>query len=316
VSGVGIERETQLVGAIEAVASAVRRMREPDPERVARLERAVHAIATTTREHGEASVRTALAAIAASMIAPVDPSAVTWNAFRMFEVEEAETAWTKWNAALLSPENGAALSRLVWRSFCEAVLEQHDAVTDGGPRGAGVFATAQDWETARDVPLPPGSVDREVSDPELGRPDIVIETPALLVVLENKLDAGWHDGEQTQAAKYRRFGVKYRRERKLGLVLLTKRDDFEMGADGTDYVRVLYRDLARALRRNLGRVLEVDSSPSTMLSLWPALMTVAAIEQDLLGFDIQGAVANAASRSWRAMSGLNEIVDHLHEERP
>jgi hypothetical protein len=99
-------------------------------------------------------------------------------------------------------------------------------------------------------------------------------------------------------------------------VLLTKRDDFEMGADGADYVRVLYRDLARALRRNLRRALEVDSSPNAIFALWPAQMTVAAIEQDMLGFDIQGAVANAANRSWRAMSGLNEIVDYLHEERP
>jgi hypothetical protein len=272
----------QLVLAVERVVSAVRQSRLAGSERSGRVATAIQEIATITRARGQASVEHALATVAASMITPVDPSSLTWNAFRLFEIEDSETSWTKWMASLLSPENGTALSQLAWRSVCDAVLEQGQKPPVHAEPEDNVLATAQDWRSAREIPLPYGSVDREVADEDLGRPDIVVDAPDLFVVLENKLDAGWHDGAETQAAKYHQFGMKHRGTRqRLGLVLLTKRDDFEMGADGVNWVRILYRDLARALRRSLRQALGVDASHSSLLALWPALLTVAAIEQDL-----------------------------------
>lgn len=277
---------------------------------------AVENVASVTRTHGQVSVEDGLAKIAAEMLAPVDPSSIGWNAFRAFEVERSETAWTKWLAALLSPENGAALSRLAWRSVCDAVLTQRCDPEVCVDEERDVLADAAVWRHAREQTLVDGSVEREVTDENHGRPDIVIDAPGLFVVLENKLDAGWHDGDEPQPVQYREFGLKHRAAgQRLGLVLLTKREEFKLEAHCADYVRILYRDVARALRRNLRQALAADASPAALLMLWPALITVTAIEHELLGIDIQHSVAAARSRSWRAMSDLNHILSYLHEEQ-
>lgn len=313
----GSQAGSALVAAIEAVADVVRhaaRVRVA-PGRLAQITGALDKVATVTRTCGQASVDRALDAIASEMIASVDPSMLTWNAFRSFEVEDSETSWTKWLAALLSPENGPDLSRLAWQSLCDAITMQRCELAPTVDQEREALADLAAWRAARDSSLFPGSVDREVHGDELGRPDIVIDAPGLFVVLENKLDAGWHDGEVPQAVKYRDFGLQRCTGKKLGLVLLTKRDTFEMGRHCSDWIRILYRDFARALRRNLRRDLGADTSTSAVVRLMPALLTVAAIEQELLGIDIQQTVATARKRSWRAMGSLNEILTYLHEER-
>lgn len=304
-----------ILEAVEAVASAVRSHAGVEPVRGIKAAAALEEVAATIRGHSAAALEPALAAVAEAMILPVDPSALGWNAFRSFEVEDSETAWTKWLAALLSPENGTVVSQLAWRSVCDAVVDQRGEPMLFDEQARGKLATLGVWRAARELELPRASVDREVAD-ELGRPDIAIDAPGLFVVLENKLDAGWHDGDEPQATKYRRFGLKHRRgDQQLGLVLLTKRKDFELEAHCCDYVRILYRDLSRALRRNVRAVLVGDASVASLLAVWPVLITIAAIEQDLLGLDIQGVVATARSRSWRAVGALNEILSYLHEER-
>jgi len=312
----GSEAGSALVAAIEAVAEVVRKAESVRiaPDRLARLAVALDKVATVTRTQGHASVERALDAIAREMIAPVDPSTLTWNAFRFFEVEDAETSWTKWLAALLSPENGGAVSQLAWQSLCDAVTTQHCELTATVNEEREVLAHLGTWTAARDSSLLPGSVDREVHGDELGRPDIVIDAPGLFVVLENKLDAGWHDGEVPQAVKYRDFGLQRCTGKQLGLVLLTKKDTFEMGPH-TNWIRILYRDFARAMRRNLRRALTSDTSTEMVMGFVPVLLTVAAIEQDLLGIDIQQTFATARNRSWRAMGSLNEILTYLHQER-
>lgn len=311
-----VAESSTVIAAIETVAKAVRRAREAkDPARSERMIAAVENVASVTRTHGQATVEYGLAKITAEMLAPVDPSSIGWNAFRAFEVESSETAWTKWIAALLSPENGAALSRLAWRSVCDAVLAQRYNPEACVEEERDVLADAAAWRHAREQTLVGGSVEREVADENLGRPDIVIDAPGLFVVLENKLDANWHDGDEPQPVKYRQFGLKHRAAgQRLGLVLLAKREELELEAHCADYVRILYRDVARALRHNLRQALAADASPPALLVLWPALITVAAIEHELLGIDIQRSVAAARLCSWRAMSKLNHILSYLHEE--
>lgn len=284
-----------------------------DPERVQRAAAAIDEVARTTRAYGEASVASAHATIREALIQPVDPSALTWNAFQFFEVTDREIYWTKWLASVLSPENSEMLSQLVWRALCDTVQQGSEPeVCD--EREHGVLAALDDWSTVR-APLGHGAVAREVHDPalgeagvaEAGRVDIAIETSNMYVVIENKLDASWHDGDIEQAVKYREFGLKRLKGRqKLGLVLLTKDPDFTLEAFCRDYVRITYWDLARNLRRGLRQSPRDVSSPE----LWPVLLTIAAIEQDLYGLDIEAAFR---ARSWRALEHASEIADYLRD---
>jgi hypothetical protein len=301
-----------LVRAVEAVADAVRRSRNIDPARAAA---AVEEIASVTQHHGEASVEKALATIRGAMIKPLDPSALTWNAFRFFEIVDREVYWTKWLASMISPDNGRALSRLVWRAICDSVVEQgcEPAIYNECERD--VLATLDDWAAEHDQ-LPYKAVGREVHDPDLGeagesragRVDIAIAAANMFVVIENKIDAWWHDGEIKQAALYRKFGLKrLKNGQKLGLVLLTKDPDFTLEQFCKDYVRITYWDLARNLRRGLRR-LAVDASSAEW---WPALLTIAAIEQDLCGLDINGILTKPTS--WRVLEHATKIADYLRE---
>jgi hypothetical protein len=306
----------RVVSAVVTVADVVRLSGRFEPNSTKGSIQALERVALVTRTHGEAAVVHASAMIREAMIEPVDPSTIEWNVFRFFEAADSETEWTKWLAALLSPENGPTLSQLAWRSLCDAILAQRREATACDNEELSILATLDTWRGARDLMLPAGSVDREVADAEFGRADIVINA-ALYIVIENKLEAGWHDGDgDPQAVRYRKFGLKYRHnDQRLGLVLLTNRDDFELDHTCADYVRIQYRDLARALRHNLRSELSANASVVATLSLWPALLTVAAIEQDLLGIEINPALVAARTRTWRSLGRLNEILDYLQEER-
>lgn len=302
------------VRAVESVAEAVRRSRRVPSEQQAKTVAALEHVASVTRGHGATAVEHSLAAIDEALLRPIDPSEFSWSVFRLFHVSNRETAWTRWIAGILSPELGRELSALAWRSFCDAIV-CHSAeptpcdVTDR-------LATLADWRAARDVPLSPGSLNSEDADERLGRTDISVRAPSMFAIIENKLDADWHDGNgEPQAVRYRKIGLKRRtQDQRLGLVVLTKRDDFELDGRCRDYVKITYRDLARALRRNLRSALcEADDAKSA-LRLWPAFLTVAAIEQDLLGLDIASQLDTARLRSWKAIEMLNEIVQYLHDE--
>src|ERR1043166_3918440 len=139
-----------VIVAIQTIADAVRRAREAkDPAESERVTAAIENVAGVTRTHGQASVEDGLARIAAEMLAPVDPSLIGWNVFRAFGVESSETAWTKWLAALLSPENGCAPSRLAWRSVCDAVLTQRSDPEACVEEAVGVLRDAAVWGHVR-----------------------------------------------------------------------------------------------------------------------------------------------------------------------
>lgn len=308
------------VRAIEAVAEAVRRSRshEAGPSNYARTRAALEQVSSTTRRHGKEAVKTALAEIQRLKLRPVDPSTLEWNVFRLFETSYSEVKWTKWLAAILSPERGPKLSALVWRSLCDAVVQQE---VEPRPVARNRHpATLDTWLEMRDTPLTRGCVDRECRDLEHGCTDIEIEAPGTFVILENKLSAGWHDLDGVpQPVRYRKIGLKRcaRTKPRLGLVVLTHRRKLDLGPH-LDWVKITYESLARALRINLKKTLGEEATMQGLLELWPALLTIAAIEQDLLSLDIQHqcklAEESSAEWAWRHIEPLNKVIDHLPDE--
>lgn len=302
------------VRAVESLAEVVRRSQRVTLAQQAKTAAALEHVASITQSHGASAVERSLAAINEALLRPLDPSEITWNVFRLLDVADKETAWTKWLSGLLNPECGPELSALAWRSFCDAITRH--AVEPKPCNDTDRIATLADWRAARNIALPIGSVDSENSDKAFGRTDITACLPGMFAIIENKLDADWHDGDgEPQAVRYRKIGLKRRMpDQRLGLVVLTKRDDFKLDNRCHDYVKITYKDLARAFRRNLRTPLRESSSASTVLELWPALLTVGAIEQELLVLDIASRLRAARSRSWRSIEALSEIWEHLRDE--
>ena len=305
--------ETQ-IRAIEALAAVVRDQTKRGNKHKTGVEAAVKAVADVARSHGAEAVGRALTEARGALIQPLDPSTLDWDVFRLFEHEDSETHWTKWLASTFKPEHGEALSHVTWRALCGAVIRQSQEPTVRVPEEGGVLAVLDDWRTAKAHPPARGEVDREVHDDEFGRTDIIIATSSLYVLLENKLEEGWHDTDEPQAVRYRRFALKHRAGRKLALVLLTNRDDFKLVDDYADYVRIDYRSLARSLRDELKAELQRDPSIASAFALWPALMTVAAIEHNLLHIDMTRYLMPNAVVSWQSLGPVTEIVRYLRED--
>jgi hypothetical protein len=302
------------VRAVESLAEAVRRSRRATLAQQAKTAAALEHVASITRSRGTSAVERSLAAIDEALLRPFDPSEITWNVFRLFDIADKETAWTKWISGILSPESGPELSALTWLSFCDAITRH--AVEPTPCDDTDRIATLADWRAVRNVELLAGSVDSEDPDKAFGRTDITIRTPSMFAIIENKLDAGWHDGDgEPQAVRYRKIGLKRRAgNQHLGLVVLTTRENFELDDRCRDYVKITYADLARAIRHNLRTPLREPCSIRSVLRLWPALLTVAAIEQDLLVLDIAPQLHAARSRSWKSIEALSEIWGHLRDE--
>lgn len=299
------------VRAIEAVAKVVRRSREAEPSRRANLRAALGQVSRATQHHSKGTVRELLEMIEGMMLRPVDPSEIPCNVFRMFEISGSEVAWTKWLAAMLSPEQGSQLSALVWRSLCDAIAEQELEPCPIDRREE--LASRATWRKLRDAPPERGHVKRERHHVRHGRTDIEVRTPKIFLILENKLDAGWHDSDGgRQLVRYRKIGITgCVQSQRLGLVVLTKNPKLELGKRCEDWLKITYRDLARALRGNLREALGRGASAPRLLDLWPALLTVTAIEQDLLGLDIAQRRDTNSRQPWLSITPLVEVISHL-----
>lgn len=235
---------------------------------------------------------------------PVDPLHQTWNVFRLFGVEYEETRWTQWLAAILRPENGARCSRVAWAAFCDAVARRAALLP---PAGTDNIADHGHWTTiAAEVP----AVEDEVSDGDLGRLDMLFTTTGIVAAVENKLWANWHDGPTApQADRYREIArnrLAGDTHRRLGLVLLSQREGLKRGDYPPDYVHVRWSDLGQSLRRALRR--EWSADQGTIIELWPIVLTLVSIEQDLLGLSL----TRNALVSWSvALKGLSELATYL-----
>lgn len=281
--------------------------RQRDDDRVAEQRRveAIRAVADRVRSSYEQELGEHRARINASLL-PVDPLAQSWNVFRAFGVEYKETSWTQWLAAILRRENGERCARVAWGAFCDAVARRAELMP---PTGEPNLADLAHWRTiAVEVP----EVEAEVPDGKLGRLDMLVETPSIVAAVENKLWADWHDGpNQPQADRYRKIAKNRLGDdthRRLGLVLLSQRAGLKPGDYPKDYIHVRWTDLGQSLRRALRREWSVGHQ-STLIELWPIVLTLVSIEQDLLGYRPTDAPTAGRISSLKALADLATYLE-------
>ena len=284
----------------------VARRRDHDRKQEHHRIQAMQAMAALVRASHQTELEQVSARIDARLLR-LEPLRQTWNVFRLFGIEYAETRWTQWFAAILRSENGPRCARVAWAAFCEAIAHRAQA---SPPSGDERLAEHRHWldVVANEVP----QVEDEVGDGELGRLDLLFTTPTVVAAVENKLWADWHDGSGplTQAERYRQ--IAHNRldgdpVRRLGLVLLSQKEGLLHHEHyPSDYIHVSWRDVGQALRRALGR--ESLDQPESVLELWPIVLTLVSIEQDLLGLSITPPAT--ASRSAR-LSALSKLASYL-----
>jgi hypothetical protein len=295
--------ERQQLAAIARVRDAVLRDRTQQRDGDLRQLEAIQRVASMVRSHYDEETISLNARIARCLL-PVEPFHQAWNVFRLFDVEYEETRWTQWLAAILRHENGPECARVAWRAFCDAVALR---IGTAPPSGGANLAGAGDWShAAAAVP----HVEDEVAAGDLGQLDLLFTTPGLVAAVENKLWADWHDGVKApQADRYRQIAVDRLAGdpvRRLGLILLSQRAGLEAGDYPADYVHVAWRDLGQALRRALRAAWTNDTQ--TVIALWPIVLTLVSIEQDLLGLAIKpGPTANPCLR----LKALAEVAAYL-----
>lgn len=295
--------EARLLTAIVAMRDA--RARQHDDDRVTeqRTVDAIHAVAERVKASYDEELAQLHARIAACLL-PVEPLRQAWNVFRLFDVEYDETRWTQWLAAVLRPESGERCSRVAWGAFCDAVSRR--AVSQR-PSGASNLADHVHWNRiAAEIPV----IEDEVSDGDLGRLDLLFTTASIVAAVENKLWADWHDSTKgKQACRYREIANRRLTgdtQRRLGLILLSEREGLKPGDYPPDYIHVSWRDLGQALRRALER--ELSGDPNTVIELWPIVLTLVSIEQDLLG--LRMTPSPTAHRN-TALKELAELATYL-----
>lgn len=240
---------------------------------------------------------------------PIDPLRQTWNVFRLFDLEYKETHWTRWLTGILAPNNGLRCSQVAWRALCETASRQASLLP---PVGLDNLASAAHWAAAAtEVP----QVECEVSDPEFGRLDILVTTHSLVAAIENKLWAHWHDGPNgPQADRYRTLAQKRLvggSARRLGLLLLSQRSGLTHGRDySSDYIHVSWRGLGQALRCGLRR--EWSSDQDYLVALWPIVLTLVSIEQDLLELVLDTKPTEVATiHQARVLRELAQVAEYL-----
>jgi hypothetical protein len=261
---------------------------------------AVERVAEVTRRTGDTAARELRAAIA--KVRPMSAE-ISWDPFSLFELQSSETSWTRWIAAILDPAHGADLSRWSWRTLC-------DAATAAAARQKRPAESAARWQAAREAAPGVGGVRAEDAYLEVGSIDLVAVTPKFVLVLENKLWEDWHDSAKgRQANRYRKAAeiLSLKHARPAVLVLLSARTDLRY-VDGLspgpcevpfDYLWISYREWAQSMRRSL-------PASRTSIELWPAFLTLAAIERHILGLTIrEGEVG------MRDLAGLAEFAAYL-----
>ncbi|MEJ7602897.1 MAG: hypothetical protein WKG01_33725 [Kofleriaceae bacterium] len=283
--------EARLLAAISAVETAMRQQTERDRARHQLRIDAIHAIA----ERVNASYASELAQLNARIEArllPVEPFRQSWNVFRVFEVEHQRARWTQWLGALLGPEHGSRCARVAWTAFCDAAARRAAKLPSVGSSG---LADASHWEAvAEEVP----AVEHEAAD-------LLVTCPSMVITIEVRLS----DASHTPAAAGRAIAenrLSINTQRRLGLVLLTPLEGLEH--EPADYIQVSWRDLGQALRRALRN--EWSYEQQAVVDLWPIILTLVSIEQDLLDFALPpGGSGNLNTQ----LKKLSELASYLEE---
>lgn len=300
--------EQRMLAAIAAIRTVIRRHIVSSDDEKHRVINAIRSTVERVREtHTEEITR--LRIQIEQLLLPIDPLCQTWNVFRLFDLEYEETRWTRWLAGILTPDNGLRCSQVAWKALCETVSLQATLLP---PIGCDNLANAGYWAVAStEVP----QVECEVSDPEFGRLDLLVTTHSLVVAIENKLWAHWHDGPNgKQADRYRALAQKRlvrNSSQRLGLLLLSQRSGLTHGRDyPSDYIHVSWRSLGQGLRRGLRR--EWSSDQYCLAALWPIVLTLVSIEQDLLELKLDTNLTEATIiHRVRVLKELAQVAEYL-----
>ncbi len=297
-------KDARMTAAMASMCELVRQEREHDHGAEQRRVAMLRKVAERVKASYEEEVKALNVRIDACLL-PVEPLRLAWNVFRLFDVEHEEIRWTQWFAAILRPESGERCARVAWRAFCEAVARRAALIA---PSGDSDPPDQHHWRDIVALEVP--TVEDEVSDGDLGTLDLLITTPSIVAAVENKLWADWHDGlKAPQADRYRKIAQKRlagEPGRRLGLVLLSQRQGVKPGDYPSDYVHVSWRDVGWALRDALRR--EWSNDQQTAIDLWPIILTLVSIEQDLLGLSVMP--STTANRSI-ILKGLSELATYL-----
>lgn len=231
-----------------------------------------------------------------------DPLNFRWSVFNITGVAYKETRWTKWLASCFDGRNGERVARLFWRALCRSV-----SYSSSTERVVENILSAEDWEEmAEDEP--PQDVKPE--EPiEKGRLDIVFMNPKKLIVLENKLESP--ESGEGQFDKYAEWARKEAKGRKIGLVLLSKEQWNEKLPEG--YINITYEIFGGFLRAELREHFVHITKDSEKLYLWPVIMTLVSIEQDLYEFKKEDVEISKYEPS--KISKLKELDSYLHMGR-
>jgi hypothetical protein len=241
-----------------------------------------------------------------SLLSRYDPLSLNWNPLRMLDRQYDEPAWTRWLGNLVRLPRGGAIA---WSCLCNVVADSMAAQPAEQDNG---FATSADWRAAANIPLRPEAILTERPTGDGGFMDITVESAKLLVVVENKLWGGWHDRPgRPQAISYKQWARRVASDRqRVGLVYLSVYEVDERDRR-RDWVFITWASLAQALRGALRRESEEASAG---IGLAPLYLTIAAIEQDLLGFRLDVLAEDfAGGRHWRRLDILARITRHLEE---
>jgi PD-(D/E)XK nuclease superfamily protein len=296
--------DAQLLAAISSTCEVVRQQRARDRSAEQRRVALVRAAAERVKALYGEELSTLKARIDACLL-PVEPLRLAWNVFRLFDLEHEETRWTQWFAAILRPENGERCSRVAWGAFCAAVAHRAEILS---PSGDSNPADQHHWRDIVSEEVP--KVEDEVSDGDLGTLDLLFTTSSIVAAVENKLWADWHDGAKApQADRYRDLAKKRLvgdDHRRLGLVLLSQRRGLKPGDYPSDYIHVSWRDVGWALRDALRR--EWSDDQRSVIELWPIVLTLVSIEQDLLGLSL---TSSATSNRSTILKRFFELATYL-----
>lgn len=288
-----------LVSAVGAVADNVRRAEIS----------ACHDVAGVVRLHGADAVASLRVRFDTLKMRPVEPLELGWQPLAMLGRGQHEPSWTQWLTSLL--RLGVA-GDIAWRALVTVIRTAVETSNDPLVERSALLAALQ-----KAAATMPRSEDVRVEDrtSDGGSVDLVLKHPDVLVVVENKLWAEWHDRPgNPQDVSYRAWANQIRGGRAVALVYLSAYDadeDVRRGRDG--WLFVTWEHLGIALRRLLSENISENSvTLEHFAGLMPAFLTVAAIERDLYGLRRPKPPENG--ETWEDLADVTRVVRYLEAQ--
>ncbi len=226
-----------------------------------------------------------------------DPLRIGWDPLSMLGRSEDEPEWTQWLAALLRlPQSGD----VAWRALVSIVDE---AAPDFDVEVPELKELKRHWDRARIV--------AEDYTHDNRRADLVIDHPAAVMLVENKLWDGWHDDSDDRQCDWlsRHARLRAGRHRPPLLVFLAAyRVDERPEVRREGWIFVTWEQLAIELRRQLTSGFAV---PPSHINLLPVYLTIGAIEREIMGLR----PPPAAHPSWKELENIAKLIEHLEAAR-